>query len=121
MTADHSRQTGAALEAMYQFHLWLVPAVARFPRSQKFLLGDRIQVTALDALERLIEATYTRNRMKLLSEANLGVETLRFLFRLAHDMACLDMRRYEYAARQIDGVGRLIGGWMRAHRGSTSA
>jgi hypothetical protein len=26
--------------------LWLVPTVDKFPRSQKFLLGDRIQATA---------------------------------------------------------------------------
>jgi hypothetical protein len=32
------------------------------PRSQKFLLGDRIQATALDVLEALIEATYIRDR-----------------------------------------------------------
>ena len=61
-TADRSRTTGAALEAHYQFVLWLVPTLERFPRSQKFLLGDRIQATALDVLESLIEATYTRQR-----------------------------------------------------------
>ena len=43
---------------MYRFVLWLVPTVERFPRSQRFLLGDRLQATALDVLERLIEATY---------------------------------------------------------------
>ena len=61
-TADRSRTTGAALEAHYQFIRWLVPALERFPRSQKFLLGDRIEGTALDVLECLIEATYTRQR-----------------------------------------------------------
>jgi hypothetical protein len=38
---------------MFQFLLWLVPAVEKFPRSQKFLLGDRIQAMALDVLEAL--------------------------------------------------------------------
>ena len=57
---DGARTTGAALEAHYRFVLWLVPAVERFPRSQKFLLGDRIQTTAMDVLEQLVEATYTR-------------------------------------------------------------
>ena len=59
---DRARTTGAALEAHYRFILWLVPAVERFPRNRKFLLGDRIQSTALDVLERLIEAKYTRRR-----------------------------------------------------------
>jgi hypothetical protein len=84
--SDSARRTGPALEAMYRFLLWLVPTVEKFPRSQKFLLGDRIQTTALDILERLIEATYTRARQPMLAAANLGIEKLRFLFRLSHDL-----------------------------------
>ena len=55
---------------MYRFMLWLVPAVEKFPRSQKFLLGDRIQSTALDVLERLIEATYTKGSQTALPQAH---------------------------------------------------
>ena len=67
---------------MYRFVLWLVPTVEKFPRRQRFLLGDRLQATALDVLERLVEATYTRDRRRHLDAANLGIEKLRFLFRL---------------------------------------
>ena len=77
----------------------LGPAVEGFPRRQKFLLGDRLQTTALDVLERPIDATYTRDRQTHLAAANLGIEELRFLFRLAKDLHHLDMRRYTYAAR----------------------
>ena len=91
--ADRSRATGPALESHFRFLVWLIPAVERFPRSQKFLLGDRIQTSALDVLERLIEATYSRRRGDPLAGANLGIEKLRFLFRLAHDLRYLDHRR----------------------------
>jgi hypothetical protein len=30
---DHSRRTGAAIEAHYQFLVWLMPTVGKFPRS----------------------------------------------------------------------------------------
>jgi hypothetical protein len=110
---DQARRTGPALEAMYRFILWLVPTVEKFPRSQKFLLGDRIQATALDVLERLIEATYTKARRPALLAANLGIEKLRFLFRLATELRYLDPRRYEHAARTLDEVGRLVGGWLK--------
>ena len=113
---DRARETGPALHAHYRFILWLVPAVARFPRSQKFLLGDRIQGLALDVLEALIEATYTRQRDRLLARANLGIEKLRFLFRLAWDLQYLDARRYEFAARTLDETGRKIGAWRKTHR-----
>ena len=112
---EGARRTGPALEAMYRFILWLVPAVDKFPRSQKFLLGDRIQSTAIDVLERLVEATYTRERGTILTEANLGLEKLRFLFRLATDLRHLDMGRYEHAARALDEVGRMVGGWKKVN------
>ena len=118
---DRSRETGPALESHFRFIIWLVPTVERFPRSQKFLLGDRIQTSALDVLERLIEATYTRRRGSALAGANLGIEKLRFLCRLARDLRFLDHRRYEHAARSLDETGRLVGGWQKVHRAHKSA
>ena len=112
--ANRARTTGAALEAHYRFLLWMVPTVERFPRKQKFLLGERIQSTALDVFERLIEATYTRQRRGQLANANLGLEKLRF-FRLARDLRILDYRRCEHAARSIDETGRRVGAWSKTH------
>ena len=42
-TGAGARRTGPALEAMYRFVLWLIPTIDKFPRRQKFLLGDRLQ------------------------------------------------------------------------------
>ena len=96
---DGARAIDPALDSWYRFLLWLVPTLERFPRRQKFLLGDRIQSTALDVLESLVEATYTRRRDSHLAHANLGIEKLRFLVHLAMDLEYLDPRRYEHAAR----------------------
>ena len=118
--SDDARRTGPAVEAHYQLLNWLMPTIARFPREQRFLLGDRIQSTALDVLEALIEATYTPERRAHLARANLGLEKLRFFFRLAHEQRHLDVRRYEHAARAIDEVGRLVGGWAKASAGAAT-
>jgi hypothetical protein len=48
-----------------------------------------------------------------LRRANLGLERLRIFARLAHDLHYLDPRRYEYAARAIDEVGRSVGAWIK--------
>ena len=73
------------------------------------MLGDRIQTNAIDILESLIEATYSRSRDRQLGQANLGLEKLRFLFRLAKDLHNIDDRRYEHAARSIDELGKVGG------------
>ncbi len=118
---SQSRQNGPAIEAHFRFLLWLGPAVENFPRDQKFILGDRMQNAALDVLEALIEATYTRERRAPLARANLGLEKLRFFFRIAVERQHIDKRRYEFAARSIDETGRLIGGWAKADAAHTQA
>jgi hypothetical protein len=59
---EHVKRTGPAVEAHYQFLLWLVATADRFPKSQKVVFGDRILKLALDVLEFLVEARFTRNR-----------------------------------------------------------
>lgn len=110
------RRYGPALEKAYQFVLWLVPTVEKFPRTQKFLLGDRLQTTALDMLEALIDATYSRDVGPILRRVNLMLERLRVLFRLAKDLRHVDFPKYEFAARAVDEIGRMVGGWMKAGR-----
>ena len=77
-------------------------------------VGDRIQTTALDVLEGLIDATYSREVGVILTKVNLMLEKLRFLFRLAKDLRYLDLKRYEFVARGVDEIGRLVGGWSKA-------
>jgi len=111
---DRGKRGGVVLEKAYQFLLWLVPTVEKFPKSQKFLLGDRIQSLALDIMESLVEATYSKNPIPNLTTVNLHLEKLRFLFRLSMDLRHIDLRRYEFAAKAIDEIGRLTGGWIKA-------
>jgi hypothetical protein len=118
--ADNAKRTGAAIEAHYQFLLWLGPLLEKFPKDKRFTLGDRIQNIALDILEELIEATYTRDRIQHLRRANLGIEKLRFLMRLAADLRVIDGRRCEFAARTLDEIGRSVGAWAKAHHAETS-
>jgi hypothetical protein len=115
-TADNARRTGPALEATYQFLLWLVLTLDKFPRQQKFVFGDRIETAALDVLDSLIAATYTRGRDRMLNDANLGLERLRFFMRLSNELKLIDNKRYEFAARALDDIGRQVGGWVKAHR-----
>jgi hypothetical protein len=63
----------------YDLLVWLLPTLAKFPRDQKFLLGDRLQTGLMDLLGLLIEANYTRDRAQILRRANIELEKFRFL------------------------------------------
>ncbi|MBE9580904.1 MAG: hypothetical protein IMF18_04720 [Proteobacteria bacterium] len=51
-----------AITKLYDLLLWMVPKLEKFPRSQKFLLADRIENLMLDILDLLIDAAYSRNK-----------------------------------------------------------
>ena len=47
---------------LYDFLLWIVPKLEKFPRSQKFLIADRIETILLDVPDLLIEAAYSKKK-----------------------------------------------------------
>ena len=69
----------------------------------------------------MIQAKYTRNRQRLLEQANLTLEVLRFQMRLAKDLQCLKVNGYGFAGKAIDEIGRLVGGWLRSRPEGTEA
>jgi hypothetical protein len=97
----------------YDLILWSCRHTSRFPRNHRFVLGERIERNLYNLLEILIRAKYSRDRKRLLEEANLALEVLRFQMRLAKDLQCLKVESYGFAAKAIDEVGRLVGGWIR--------
>ena len=108
-----------AVPKLYDVIMWLMGRVEKFPRSHKFTLGDRTVNLALDTLELLIEATYTRDRLRLLRKANVQLEKLRYLIRLCRDFKLLSAKQYAYISNEINEVGKRIGGWIRSQAGSS--
>ncbi len=83
------------------------------------LLGDRLQGLALRTVEDLVEATYTRAPVAVLQRANIGLEQQRVLVRVAYNLRHLDVKRYEFAVRKLDDIGRSVGAWLRQLAGGT--
>lgn len=106
---------GPAVEKAYNYLLWLIPVLEKLPRTQRFLIGDRIQSAAIDVVELLTDAIYTRDRKGLLRTAQLRIERQRILMRALCDLRFLDLSRYEFSARELDEIGRMTGGWIKAH------
>jgi hypothetical protein len=98
----------------YDLILWSCNHTGRFPRQHRFVLGERLERTLYDLLETLIQAKYSRERKPLLRDANLKLEILRFQIRLAKDLQCLQVKSYGFATKQIDEIGKLVGGWLRS-------
>jgi hypothetical protein len=96
--------------------LWLIPQLDKFPRVRRFTLGDRLELGLLELLELLVGAAHSRPKQAALKRANLRLEVVRHLWRVAHELQVVSTRRYEYGARRMEELGRQVGGWLRSSR-----
>ena len=67
----------------YELAKWLLARIESFPKSQRFVFGQRLADRVLGVLETLVEASYTpagRPKAALLARANRELEVLRWLF-----------------------------------------
>lgn len=98
----------------YDFALWMLPKVEKFPRSYKFSVGDRLADGALDILSLLVEAGYTREKRATLEQVNRNVNVVRYLLRLAKDLRLLSQDAYAFASERLEEIGRMTGGWLKS-------
>lgn len=100
-----------------EFLKWLLPTTEKFPKRVRFTFSSRIDNLALDIVEDLVEARYTKRKAERLKAVNLKLERLRVLLRICHDLQYLSHQGYAFAVRSVDEVGRMIGGWIREQEG----
>jgi hypothetical protein len=96
----------------YDFMLWLHPVVNKFPKSQRFVLGQRIENITLDLIHHMIVANSVRDKAIALQQASVGLDELRIMIRLAKDLRFVSIRQYEIAAEKMNEIGKLLYGWM---------
>lgn len=102
-----------------EFLDWLLPTTEKFPKKVRFTLSQRIDNLALDVVEDLVEARYSRRKSEHLRRANLRLEKLRILLRLSYQHKHLPSRQYEHAMRALHTVGNMLGGWRKSREQKT--
>lgn len=103
------------IDRTYELVRWFLDRLAKFPRSHRYGLGQRIENVLYSILEGLIRAKYCAGPSKIgyLADTNLNLEILRMLCRLSHEMTMLPHSSHEYAVRETNEIGRMVGGWLR--------
>jgi len=100
----------------YDLLKYCIPILAKFPRDQKFLLGDQFQKLVTEVLDAFIEAYYSKNKLHILIPANMNLEKLRYRIRLSHDLKLISNKQYGHLAEKVDEIGRMLGGWIKKEK-----
>lgn len=96
-----------------EFLKWLLPTTEKFPKKVRFTFSNRINELALNIVEELVEARYSRSKKLALKSANLRLEKLRILLRLSYESKFLSHESYKHGIYRLNEVGRMLGGWMK--------
>lgn len=96
-----------------EFLNWLIVAVDKFPKKIKFTVTDRMLNIALDTVELLVVARYSRNKVGSLRDVNLNLEKLRLLLRISYEHKFLSHAGYKQAMYHINEAGKMVGGWIK--------
>ena len=99
----------------YDWSLWLFKKTAHFPKRFRHSLTQRIERDTLDLERILTEANVARGRIRArhLDRADAVLDCLRANVRRSFDLQCMPGRSYEYAAKALNEIGSLLGGWKR--------
>ena len=99
----------------YDLITWLIPATLNFPRSQRFVVTQRLQDAALDFQEYLIEANRQSGRARLerLRRADAELDKVRLYLRLSFQWEWLSPGQYKHAAQYVSEMGKLLGSWKK--------
>jgi hypothetical protein len=100
-----------AFTKAYDLLKWLLPCTAKFPKQQRFVLARQIEDAAFALHRALVRATVAPR--EALVEADCQLAVLRTYLRLACELHFFSINQYEHAARLVDELGRLVGGWQR--------
>ncbi|OGY24655.1 MAG: hypothetical protein A2Y57_00865, partial [Candidatus Woykebacteria bacterium RBG_13_40_7b] len=87
--------------------------IRRWPKIERYNLGRRCEDLVLDILDNLNKALSNRNKRFALYEADVKIQQLKLLFRLANELKVMEHRKYLFFEEKILEIGKMLGGWLK--------
>lgn len=108
-------------EKIYDMILYGSPALEQFPKSERFLLAADIRSSMYELLRYSIILEKRYYKKNTIEEMDIELDKLRHMVRMAADKRlypnrapCLHFRKYEYWAKLLDEIGKMIGGYKKS-------
>lgn len=98
--------------------LWILEHTKKFPKHQRFVMAKRIEEAALSFQDELVLATKTDDSLAALRRADYHLERLKLYNSLSLKLKLSTLAQYEFLARGLEELGKLLGGWLRRLRAS---
>lgn len=102
------------LQKTFDMINYAYPALAQYPKGEKFALVADIKKCMDVMLERIIEANKKYYKKTTLQELDVEVEKLKAYVRLSYNLGFLPPKKYEQWSGLVVEIGRMVGGWIKS-------
>lgn len=102
------------LQKTFDMMNYAYPALAQYPKGEKFALVADIKRCMDVMLERIIEANKKYYKKTTLQELDVEVEKLKAYVRLSYNLGFLPPKKYEQWSGLVVEIGRMVGGWIKS-------
>lgn len=98
------------------FILEIIPAIRKFPKMHKFTLGQKIEQSGIELAEIIFYIQYVpASRSVKIVEANMKVQVLVLLVRLAQKLNCITLNQYERFSFELIEIGKVLSSLKQAY------
>jgi len=95
--------------------------IFKFPKHERYSLGEKIENSILESIEILTLASQTSkyDKEKLLIRANSKTELLKILLRISLNCKIIETKHYLDMEQKLQEIGKMIQGWIKYSRNMT--
>lgn len=104
------------IQKSYDLYKSIYELIKKFPKGDKYNLGNELKSFNLQILKLLIVAESAKRDWKqpLIEKASNKLGLLKILVRLAFDIKIIDQKKYLKLQEQLQEIGRMLEGWLKS-------
>jgi len=113
---DFNHNEISLIQKSYDLYKVIYQLVKKFPKGDKYNLGNELKSLNLQIIELLIEAESAKKDWKapLVEKASAKLGLLKIFIRLTSDLKIIDQAKYIKLQEQLQEIGRMLGGWLKS-------
>lgn len=110
----HRYEDMKIVQKIFDMMLYAYPALAQFPKSEKFALVADIKKTMDTVLELALEGEKKYHKKTTLRDMDVALLKLRAYIRLSMELKFLPLHKYEVWSKMLVEIGKMLGGWIKS-------
>lgn len=106
------------MHKLYEFYKLLHLDCIKFPKTEKFTLGESLKSKTLLLIDGIWEANALTlpERLLLLDRLQRTLDLMKLLIRLVHELGIYQVRGYLYRQTRLQEIGKMLGSWRKKTR-----